>query len=81
MRHNQRLTAEQLRQAAADAVKRSTRNQVDVARKLGVTEGAVSRALKEEGTHLAELQRRIIELLTPYTVEREPQMWRARKTG
>lgn len=80
MRHNQRLTVEQLRQEAYDAVKGSGRSQVDIARGLGVTEGAVSQAIREKGTRLADLQRRIIEYLTPYTIEREPQTWRARKS-
>ena len=81
MRHNQRLTIAQLRQEAHDALKASGKSQVGVARDLGVSEGAISRALKEEGNHLADLQRRIIEHVTPYTLEKEPQMWRARKAG
>ena len=80
MRHNQRLTVEELREEAFTAISNSGKRQADVARDLDVTEGAVSRALKETGTHLAGLQQRIIEHLTPYQLEREPAAWRARKT-
>ena len=79
MRNNQRLTIEQLREEARLAVEASGKRQSEIARALEVSEGALSRALREEGTHFAELLGRVVESLLGYRVEREPPTWRARK--
>lgn len=71
MRAGQRLSPDELRQAAADAVKESGKLQRKVADELGVSKGAVSRALNETNSALAGLQRRIIRHLTGYRVEEE----------
>ena len=71
MRHNQLLDFVALRDEAADAVEQSPKTQVQVAEDLDVTKGAISRAIKEAGPNFANLQRRIVDLLTPYRVERD----------
>jgi predicted transcriptional regulator len=76
MRHNQKLSYDELRDEAAAAVDAYDGTQTEIAEQLGVTRGAVSRALKEEGSSLAGLQIRILELLRPgYTLEKEEQVW------
>ena len=76
MRHRQVLTFEELRDEAAAAVEQKAKSQAAVARQLGVTRGAVNRAVKEVGSGLADLQMRIIEHLTDYRIEPEPAMFR-----
>ena len=71
MRAGQRLSPDELRQAAADAVKGSGKLQREVAEELGVSKGAVSRALNETNSALAGLQQRIIRHLTGYRLEEE----------
>ena len=74
MRHNQKLTLEDLRAAAAAAVEQSGRSQSDLARSFDVSRSAVSRALSEANSALVSLQRRIIEALTDYEVLDEPEV-------
>lgn len=71
MRHNQRMDLDGLREATARAVSESGKTQRQVASELGVTPGAISRALNEANTALAGLQRRIVEHLTGYHLEEE----------
>jgi predicted transcriptional regulator len=76
MRHNQKLSYDELRDEAAAAVDNYDGTQTEIAEQLDVTRGAVSRALKEEGSSLAGLQMRILELLRPeYALEKEEQVW------
>jgi predicted transcriptional regulator len=63
------LTLAALRQAAVDAVVADGGTQTALAVRLGVTPGAVSRALKEVGGSRAALQARIVETLTGHRVE------------
>jgi len=70
MRDGTELDFEGLRKEAAAAVEDAGRSQSEVARELDVHRSAVSRAVKESGPRLSELQRRIIRHLTPYRIER-----------
>ncbi len=74
MRHNQRLTFEDLRDETRAAVEQFAASQAALARELGVTRGAVSRAMKEAGPALASLQRRIVEHLTGYRIEEKVEV-------
>ena len=74
MRHNQKLTLEDLRAAAAAAVEESGRSQSDLARDFDVSRSAISRALGEANSALVSLQRRIIDALTDYEVLEEPEV-------
>ena len=71
MRHNERMSLDGLREATAKAVADSGKTQRQVAEDLGVTPGAISRALNETNSALAGLQRRIIEHLTGFRLEEE----------
>ena len=71
MRKGQKLDYEALRREAKAAIEGSGKSQAQVGRELGVSRGAVSRAVKETGSKLASLQRRIIEHLTDYRLEEE----------
>lgn len=71
MRKGQKLDFEALRREALAAIEQSGKSQSQVGRELDVSRGAVSRAVKEAGSKLASLQRRIIEHLTAYRLEEE----------
>ena len=74
VRHNQALTTTQLWEQTANAVEESGRSQSAIARELGVSPGAVNHALIEpesDSQRYVELQMRILDLLTPYRIERE----------
>ena len=71
MKNGQTISYEELRQAAAQAIDEAGISQAQVARDLDVTRGAVSRAIKEPGATFYDLQRRIIEHLTDFRVEKE----------
>jgi len=74
VRHNQALTTTQLWEQTTKAVEESGRSQASIARDLGVSPGAVNHALitpEDESQRYVELQMRILELLTPYRIERE----------
>ena len=66
---------------AADALAKSKRTQQSVADELGVSRGAIGRAVNEPGGQFLNLQRRIIALLTDYTIEGEPVYRAVRKGG
>jgi DNA-binding transcriptional regulator LsrR (DeoR family) len=65
------MNADELRQAASDAVAASEHTQTQVAEELDVTRGAISRALNEASTSLATLQGKIIHHLTGFQIERQ----------
>ena len=69
MRHGQRLTEEELRSEARQGIESSGLTQREVARRLDVSEQAISNAVRETGSKVAALQRRIVSLLTDYTIE------------
>ncbi len=71
MQSGQELDYESLRRETEAAVERSGKSQSQVGRELGVSRGAVSRAVKEAGSKLSSLQCRIIEHLTPYRLDEE----------
>jgi len=71
MRDGSRLSFEDLREAAAEAVAASDQTQTDVADALGVHRSSISRALAEPGANWQQLQRRIIAHLTPYQIDRK----------
>ena len=79
MRQNQKLDYEQLREEAEKAVKSSAMSQTEIARSLGKSDGAISRALKEAGPTLAGLQRTIIEHLTTFKIVEETTFRAVRK--
>lgn len=68
MRHLQRLDYEQLREAAAQAVEAVEQPQYQVADELGVSKGALSKALGNSGPKYAKLQARVVDHLTRYAV-------------
>jgi predicted transcriptional regulator len=70
MRDGSTLDYAALRDEARSAIDASGKSQSEVADDLGVHRSAVSRALKTAGPKFQELQRRIIEGLTPYRIER-----------
>jgi DNA invertase Pin-like site-specific DNA recombinase len=59
-----------LRRAAAQAVQASGQTQAEIAQELGVHRSSVTRALNECGRSRCKMQRRIIALLTPYSIRR-----------
>jgi len=61
---------EKLLQVAQKAVDNAQVSQSEIARQLGVHRSTVSRALSESGPKFQDLQRRIIDRLTPYRVQR-----------
>ena len=71
MRHNQTLTADQLRTEATTAAEASGRTRADIAAALGVTPAAITHALNEgrDASRYAALLGRIVEEVTGYTVE------------
>lgn len=76
MRHNQKLTFEELRQEVHEAVKGYEGTQAGLAEKLGVSGGAISRAIHEAGPLLAGLQMRVLEYLQDeYAIAEETEVW------
>ena len=71
MRHNQKLSYEQLREEAVVAVEASGLSQTVIAKELGKSNAAISRALKEIGPVLSGMQRMIIEHLTSFRILEE----------
>jgi predicted transcriptional regulator len=69
MRDGTEMDHDGLRDAVRDALASADTTQRAVAEALGVSEAAVSMAKREAGSRRTELQRRILEHLTPYTVE------------
>ena len=67
VKHNQTLDYIGLRDEAARAAAGLT--QSDLAQRLGVSQPAVSLALREAGSKRAALQQQLIEALTDYTIE------------
>ena len=65
------MNYEELRAEAARLVAESDKSQIKIGEELDVSSGAISRAISETGSKFANLQRRIIRLLTPYRVEEE----------
>lgn len=61
---------EALRREATQTVEQSGSTQTEIANELEVTAGALSRALSESGPKFSRLQRRILQHLTPYRIER-----------
>ena len=69
MRHGQRLTEEELRTEARQAIEGSGLTQREVARRLKVSEQAISNAVRDTGSKVVALQRKVVSLLTDYVVE------------
>lgn len=80
MRDGTEMDYQELLSEAAGAVEASGKSQSEIGREIGVTSGAMSRALSEPGPKFQELQRRIIQHLTPYQVERQVT-FKARRKG
>lgn len=70
MRDGTELSFDELRDETAEAVEESGRSQAEVARELDMHRSAVSRAVKESGPRVQKIQRRVIQHLTPYRVDR-----------
>lgn len=70
VRHNQTISADELRAEALAAVESSGQTRSAIAAGLDVSPAAVSRALnrKDDATRYASLLSRIVEALTDYTV-------------
>lgn len=71
MRHNEKLDYDKLRAEAEAAVEESGKKRIEIASELGVSSGAITRALKEPGSKFSELQKRIVEHLTDYRIDEE----------
>ena len=72
MRHNQRLSYEDLRDETAEAVQTYAGTQSELAEKLGVHKSSISRAIREAGPAFSSLQMRILEEAYPdYLLEAE----------
>jgi len=69
MREGMEMDYEALCDEASRIVAESNYSQTKLADELGVSTGAMSRALSESGPKFSRLQRRILERLTPYQVE------------
>ena len=74
MRHNQRLSYEELRKEANEAFKASSKTQNQLADELGKSQAVISRALNEPGAGFAKTLREIIENLTEYRIEEEVEV-------
>ena len=82
MRHNQKLNYEGLREEAARAVNESGQTQTTIASEMGVSQGLISRALRETGPGLAKAQRDMIAHLTEYVAEEEVEVcFRIKRKG
>ena len=68
--YGSKLDFDALRAEAMAAPEACGRTQTEIAGELGVHRSAVSRAVKTVGPKFQDLQRRIIEHLTPYRIER-----------
>ncbi len=79
MRHNQRLDYEALLQEAVAAIEQSGKTRAEIARELNKDRSSITRATKEAGPKLAQLQRDIIALLTEYRIEEDVQFRAVRK--
>ena len=85
MRHNQRLTTEDLWRETVAAFEASGKSKARLARELDVNDSAIHHALKEpkSGSYrYASIQAQIVEHLTGYRISREPieVTFRATKT-
>jgi len=69
MEEGMELDYEELCRQAALIVEESKYTQLEIGKELGVSSGAMSRALSETGPKFSSLQRRIIERLTSYRIE------------
>lgn len=69
MQNGMEMDYEALCEEAARLVSESRYSQTQLADELGVSTGAMSRALSESGPKFSRLQRRILERLTPYQIE------------
>jgi predicted transcriptional regulator len=70
MQDGKEMDYDALCEEAARAVSKSSYNQTQLANELGVSTGAMSRALSESGPKFSRLQRRVLERLTPYQIEK-----------
>ena len=70
LKNGQLLTHEELRDAVRDAVNSDGRSQVTLADLLGVHQTAVSGAVNESGMRFFLVQVRLLEALTPFSVEK-----------
>ena len=75
MRHNQRLTFDQLRKETEAAIKRYKaqpgQSQKTLAEEMGRTPGYISRAKKEVGPMIAAMQIEILQHLTNFDIVEE----------
>ena len=74
MRHNQKLTLEQLRAEAEAAVDASGKAQTVIAQEIGRSQTAISRAINEANSSLVSVQRALIAHLTEYEISEEPEV-------
>jgi phage tail tape-measure protein len=70
MRDGTEMSFTDLRDEAKAAVDDAGKSYAEMGRELDVHRTAVARAVKEAGAKFQKLQRRIIEHLTPYRIER-----------
>lgn len=65
------MTHDELRDEVEAAIEESGRMKKEIAEELGLHESSVSNALRETGGHVSKRQVRILELLTPYTLQKK----------
>jgi len=70
MQDGMEMDHEALRREASRAVSESDYNQTKLSNELGVSTGAISRALSESGPKFSRLQREVLEKLTPFRIEK-----------
>jgi DNA-binding phage protein len=71
MRDGTEMGFSELRAEAETAINAAGKSYAEVARDLGVHRTAVARAVNENGPKFQSLQRRIVEHLTLYRIERQ----------
>ena len=71
VQHNQTFDFEQLMEEAGRLLRNADYTQRELADELGVTRGAVAKAVTKAGPKFQKLQSRIIEHLSDYTVRKE----------
>ena len=82
MQDKEILDYDGLREAARNAVKASDLSQNAIAKRMGVTSGAMSRALNESDASFAKLLRGVVSMLTDFRVEDESTVvYRAYRKG
>jgi len=74
IQHNVKKGHEKLQQHARGLAHQTDMSQQEIADKLDVSRSVVAKALTMPGPRYQKMQRRVVELLSDYTVEREKEV-------